>query len=226
MVPPIHLGAWSMALMLWLPFELLLLLLLSGRCHIPQCCIYIILPLPPSLPPSLPLYISSLLPLPPSPGPPPSSLPLSLLPPRCHIPQCCIYIIHSILYILPLPPSLPPSPYISPPSFPSLPPPDPLPPPPTLSHTAVLYIHYIIYTPSPSLPPSLPLYISSLLPLPPSPGPPPSSLPLPPPPPPPCSSNGPGCEDEGSHDWSHFPHCKPLLIVSACNTSLCELARP
>ena len=25
MVPPIHLGAWSMALMLWLPFELLLL---------------------------------------------------------------------------------------------------------------------------------------------------------------------------------------------------------
>ena len=26
MVPPIHLGAWSMALMLWLPFELLLLL--------------------------------------------------------------------------------------------------------------------------------------------------------------------------------------------------------
>ena len=27
MVPPIHLGAWSMALMLWLPFELLLLLL-------------------------------------------------------------------------------------------------------------------------------------------------------------------------------------------------------
>ena len=24
MVPPIHLGAWSMALMLWLPFELLL----------------------------------------------------------------------------------------------------------------------------------------------------------------------------------------------------------
>ena len=23
MVPPIHLGAWSMALMLWLPFELL-----------------------------------------------------------------------------------------------------------------------------------------------------------------------------------------------------------
>ena len=28
MVPPIHLGAWSMALMLWLPFELLLLLLL------------------------------------------------------------------------------------------------------------------------------------------------------------------------------------------------------
>ena len=29
MVPPIHLGAWSMALMLWLPFELLLLLLLS-----------------------------------------------------------------------------------------------------------------------------------------------------------------------------------------------------
>ena len=29
MVPPIHLGAWSMALMLWLPFELLLLLLLK-----------------------------------------------------------------------------------------------------------------------------------------------------------------------------------------------------
>ena len=29
MVPPIHLGAWSMALMLWLPFELLLL----GREH-------------------------------------------------------------------------------------------------------------------------------------------------------------------------------------------------
>ena len=28
MVPPIHLGEWSMALMLWLPFELLLLLLL------------------------------------------------------------------------------------------------------------------------------------------------------------------------------------------------------
>ena len=27
MAPPIHLGAWSMALMLWLPFELLLLLL-------------------------------------------------------------------------------------------------------------------------------------------------------------------------------------------------------
>ena len=27
MVPPIHLGAWSMALMLWLPFELLLLLI-------------------------------------------------------------------------------------------------------------------------------------------------------------------------------------------------------
>ena len=26
MVPPIHLGAWSMALMLWLPFELLYLL--------------------------------------------------------------------------------------------------------------------------------------------------------------------------------------------------------
>ena len=26
MVPPIHLGAWSMALMLWLPFELLLTL--------------------------------------------------------------------------------------------------------------------------------------------------------------------------------------------------------
>ena len=25
MAPPIHLGAWSMALMLWLPFELLLL---------------------------------------------------------------------------------------------------------------------------------------------------------------------------------------------------------
>ena len=24
MVPPIHLGAWSMALMLWLPFELLI----------------------------------------------------------------------------------------------------------------------------------------------------------------------------------------------------------
>ena len=24
MAPPIHLGAWSMALMLWLPFELLL----------------------------------------------------------------------------------------------------------------------------------------------------------------------------------------------------------
>ena len=30
MVPPIHLGAWSMALMLWLPFELLLLLLAQG----------------------------------------------------------------------------------------------------------------------------------------------------------------------------------------------------
>ena len=29
MVPPIHLGAWSMALMLWLPFELLLLLLVA-----------------------------------------------------------------------------------------------------------------------------------------------------------------------------------------------------
>ena len=29
MAPPIHLGAWSMALMLWLPFELLLLLLLQ-----------------------------------------------------------------------------------------------------------------------------------------------------------------------------------------------------
>ena len=25
MAPPIHLGVWSMALMLWLPFELLLL---------------------------------------------------------------------------------------------------------------------------------------------------------------------------------------------------------
>ena len=32
MVPPIHLGAWSMALMLWLPFELLLLLLLLQTC--------------------------------------------------------------------------------------------------------------------------------------------------------------------------------------------------
>ena len=31
MVPPIHLGAWSMALVLWLPFELLLLLLLKHR---------------------------------------------------------------------------------------------------------------------------------------------------------------------------------------------------
>ena len=29
MAPPIHLGAWSMALMLCLPFELLLLLLLA-----------------------------------------------------------------------------------------------------------------------------------------------------------------------------------------------------
>ena len=29
MAPPIHLGAWSMALMLWLPFELLLLLCLN-----------------------------------------------------------------------------------------------------------------------------------------------------------------------------------------------------
>ena len=29
MAPPIHLGVWSMALMLWLPFELLLLLLLG-----------------------------------------------------------------------------------------------------------------------------------------------------------------------------------------------------
>ena len=27
MAPPFHLGAWSMALMLWLPFELLLLLI-------------------------------------------------------------------------------------------------------------------------------------------------------------------------------------------------------
>ena len=33
MVPPIHLGAWSMALMLWLPFELLLLLL---KCDVPE----------------------------------------------------------------------------------------------------------------------------------------------------------------------------------------------
>ena len=32
MAPPIHLGAWSMALVLWLPFELLLLLL-SRDCH-------------------------------------------------------------------------------------------------------------------------------------------------------------------------------------------------
>ena len=164
MAPPIHLGAWSMALMLWLPFELLLL---SGRCHIPQCCIYIILPLPPSLPPSLPLYISSLLPLPPSPGPPPSSLPLSLLPPRCHIPQCCIYIIHSILYILPLPPSLPPSPYISPPSFPSLPPPSLSPSSPhAVTYRSVVYTLYYIY--SLSLPPSLPPPIYLLPPSPPS----------------------------------------------------------
>ena len=28
MAPPIHLGAWSMALMLWLPFELLLVCLM------------------------------------------------------------------------------------------------------------------------------------------------------------------------------------------------------
>ena len=35
MVPPIHLGAWSMALMLWLPFELLLLLL-SSRVEVAQ----------------------------------------------------------------------------------------------------------------------------------------------------------------------------------------------
>ena len=31
--------------------------------------------------------------------------------------------------------------------------------------------------------------------------PPPSPLSL-------CSSHGPGCEDEGSHDWSCLPHCK------------------
>ena len=40
MVPPIHLGAWSMALMLWLPFELLLLLLFTNvKQHLPihQC---------------------------------------------------------------------------------------------------------------------------------------------------------------------------------------------
>ena len=32
MVPPIHLGAWSMALMLWLPFELLLEELADSGC--------------------------------------------------------------------------------------------------------------------------------------------------------------------------------------------------
>ena len=37
MVPPIHLGAWSMALMLWLPFELLLLLLLTLQVFTINC---------------------------------------------------------------------------------------------------------------------------------------------------------------------------------------------
>ena len=35
MAPPIHLGAWSMALMLWLPFELLLLPHLDMTTHAP-----------------------------------------------------------------------------------------------------------------------------------------------------------------------------------------------
>ena len=33
MAPPIHLGAWSMALMLWLPFELLLLFCVVSCCQ-------------------------------------------------------------------------------------------------------------------------------------------------------------------------------------------------
>ena len=32
MAPPIHLGAWSMALMLWLPIELLLFLSVASVC--------------------------------------------------------------------------------------------------------------------------------------------------------------------------------------------------
>ena len=36
MVPPIYLGAWSMALMLWLPFELLLLLCVSFPTDFPS----------------------------------------------------------------------------------------------------------------------------------------------------------------------------------------------
>ena len=50
MAPPIHLGAWSMALMLWLPFELLLLgrsqkmlvnTLLEGECSGVNCtCLF------------------------------------------------------------------------------------------------------------------------------------------------------------------------------------------
>ena len=46
MVPPIHLGAWSMALMLWLPFELLLLLLLM---IVQFNCLYVTLELTPNL---------------------------------------------------------------------------------------------------------------------------------------------------------------------------------
>ena len=40
MVPPIHLGAWSMALMLWLPFELLLLLLYFEQCQFLMCMLW------------------------------------------------------------------------------------------------------------------------------------------------------------------------------------------
>ena len=39
MVPPIHLGAWSMALMLWLPFELLLVETENSNTYCVRTCI-------------------------------------------------------------------------------------------------------------------------------------------------------------------------------------------
>ena len=42
-----------------------------------------------------------------------------------------------------------------------------------------------------------------------------------------CSSNGPGCEDEGSHDWSYLPHCKQSCCMNIVSTfSVHEIITP